>query len=68
MCGPPGTPLEEQCPLLRLFNGLLARLALLFPTEDGASTRVSSAPSEHMEASLQAPSEPAEPGKGFLAS
>ena len=45
-CGPPGTLLEERCPLLRLFDGLLARPALLFPTEDAAPTRASSATSE----------------------
>ena len=42
-CGPSGTLLEERCPLLRLFDGLSARPALLFPTEEAAATRASSA-------------------------
>ena len=67
-CVPPGILLEEWCPLLRLRDGLSARPALLFPTENAAPTRASSAMSEQREGSLQTPLEPAEPGKGSLTS
>ena len=60
VCGPPCTLLEERCLLLRLFDGLSARPALLFHTDDAVAT------CQSKERGLYRRRQPTEPGEGSL--